>query len=148
MKCGRFLTVAKIIFETHVPIERREPVLRRLMILHRRRPDFWMSKSSGLGMTKKQRKNAPPTWNEANRLRALELWFEEYFGRVAWRELRLIVRDGKDFADFLKVERQKQIEYLRPPQRRPRGRPRGSTNILAAEIIPIFPRADTEKKAA
>lgn len=96
MELPPFLRSAKAIFETIVPEAEREPVLRKIMILHRKWPNFWASKSGMLSRGKKARLNALPTWNESNRLRALEIWFHLRFGANAWNELKKTVRDANE----------------------------------------------------
>jgi hypothetical protein len=143
-----FLTVVRLVFEANTPEEDRENVLRRLMIIHCERDHFWIGgKSSLRGNTKRMRRKAPPQWNEMNRLRALELWVEEWFGPSTWNELKIFVRLGREFAPFLEEQRRKWRIYLEEPPVRSRGRPRGSKNKEPCPVIELFPRDITPSGA-
>jgi hypothetical protein len=76
------------IFEITVPIAAREKVLRLIMLNHRERTNFWVSKNSVHGRTRRQLAMALPHWTAENRIKAVEIWFSIRFGESAWNELK------------------------------------------------------------
>jgi hypothetical protein len=76
------------IFEITVPAAERENVLRLVMLNHRERPNFWISKNSAHGRTRRLLALALPHWTAENRIKAVEIWFSIRFGERAWSDLK------------------------------------------------------------